>query len=69
MLRKHDICLQRRRSWCIGADPRFGPKAADIAGRVKSQVNASRGIAEWPKLARVEMAPIETGDVAKTGLP
>src|SRR5271165_367890 len=32
VLRKHDICLQRRRSWCIGTDPEFGPKAADIVG-------------------------------------
>src|SRR5262250_796367 len=31
-LRKHDICLQRRRSWCISTDPEFGPKAADIVG-------------------------------------
>ena len=26
VLRKHDICLQRRRSWCISTDPEFGPK-------------------------------------------
>src|ERR1700683_4559651 len=32
VLRKHDICLQRRRSWCISTDPQFGPKAADIVG-------------------------------------
>jgi len=32
ILRKHDICLQRRRSWCISTDPEFGPKAADIVG-------------------------------------
>lgn len=32
VLRKHGICLQRRRSWCIGTDPEFGPKAADIVG-------------------------------------
>ena len=32
VMRKHDICLQRRRSWCISADPEFGPKAADIVG-------------------------------------
>src|SRR6266851_502596 len=32
VLRKHDICLQRRRSWCISTDPEFGPKAADIVG-------------------------------------
>jgi transposase len=32
VLRKHDISLQRRRSWCISTDPQFGPKAADIVG-------------------------------------
>jgi hypothetical protein len=31
VLRKYDICLQRR-SWCISTDPEFGPKAADIVG-------------------------------------
>jgi transposase len=32
VLRKHDIHLQRRRSWCISTDPQFAPKAADIIG-------------------------------------
>ena len=32
ILRKHDIQLQRRRSWCIVTDPEFGPKAADVVG-------------------------------------
>lgn len=32
ILRRHDICLERRRSWCISTDPGFGPKAADIVG-------------------------------------
>jgi transposase len=32
ILRKHDIQLQRRRSWCISTDPEFGPKAADVVG-------------------------------------
>jgi transposase len=32
ILRKHDICLERRRSWCISTDPEFGPKAADVVG-------------------------------------
>jgi transposase len=32
ILRKHNICLQRRRSWCISTDPEFGPKAADVVG-------------------------------------
>ena len=26
ILRKHQIQLQRRRSWCISTDPEFGPK-------------------------------------------
>jgi transposase len=32
ILRRHEICLQRRRSWCISTDPEFGPKAADVVG-------------------------------------
>jgi len=32
VLRKYDICLERRRSWCISTDPEFGSKAADIVG-------------------------------------
>jgi transposase len=32
IMRRHDICLQRRRSWCISTDPEFGPKAADVVG-------------------------------------
>jgi transposase len=32
ILRRNDICLQRRRSWCISTDPEFGPKAADVVG-------------------------------------
>lgn len=32
VLRRHNICLQRRRSWCISTDPEFGPKAADVVG-------------------------------------
>src|SRR5436309_4642723 len=32
VLRRHDIHLQRRRSWCISTDPEFAPKAADIVG-------------------------------------
>lgn len=32
VLRRREICLQRRRSWCISTDPEFGPKAADVVG-------------------------------------
>jgi transposase len=32
VLRKHGICLQRRRSWCVSTDVEFGPKAAAIVG-------------------------------------
>jgi hypothetical protein len=32
ILRRRDICLERRRSWCISTDPEFGPKAADVVG-------------------------------------
>lgn len=32
ILRRHDLCRERRRSWCISTDPEFGPKAADLVG-------------------------------------
>lgn len=32
ILRKHDISLQRKRSWCISTDPEFAKKSADIIG-------------------------------------
>ena len=32
VLRRHGIHLQRRRSWCVSADPEFAQKAADIVG-------------------------------------
>jgi len=32
VLRKYDITLQRRRSWCISTDPEFTRKAADVVG-------------------------------------
>src|SRR5512139_1199917 len=32
VLRKRGISLQRRRSWCISADPEFARKSADIVG-------------------------------------
>ena len=32
ILRRHDISLERRRSWCISTDPVFGQKAADVVG-------------------------------------
>lgn len=32
VLAKHDIRLERRRSWCVSTDPEFGPKAAEIVG-------------------------------------
>jgi transposase len=32
VLRRNQIQLQRRRSWCISTDPEFGPKAADVVG-------------------------------------
>jgi len=32
VLRRHDISLQRRRSWCISTDAQFAQKAADIVG-------------------------------------
>ena len=32
ILRHHNICLERRRSWCLSTDPEFGAKAADVIG-------------------------------------
>jgi transposase len=32
VLRRHQISLERRRSWCISTDPAFAQKAADIVG-------------------------------------
>lgn len=32
IMRRHDIQLERRRSWCISTDPEFASKAADIVG-------------------------------------
>lgn len=32
VLRKYNIALQRRRSWCVSTDPEFARKAADVVG-------------------------------------
>ena len=32
VLRRYDIHLRRRRSWCVSTDPAFAAKAADIVG-------------------------------------
>ncbi len=32
VLKKHDISLQRRQSWCVSTDPEFTAKAADVVG-------------------------------------
>ena len=32
VLRQHGIQLERRHSWCIGTDPQFAPKSADVVG-------------------------------------
>lgn len=32
ILRRHNISLERRRSWCVSTDPEFARKAADIVG-------------------------------------
>jgi transposase len=32
VLRRHEIALARRRSWCISTDPSFAQKAADVVG-------------------------------------
>lgn len=32
VLRRHGICLSRRRSWCVSTDPEFDRKSAEIVG-------------------------------------
>jgi hypothetical protein len=32
VLKAHRISLARRRRWCVGTDPEFAAKAADIVG-------------------------------------
>ena len=32
VMRKHDIQLERRKSWCVSTDPEFSRKAADVVG-------------------------------------
>ncbi len=32
VMRKHDLHLERRQSWCVSTDPEFSRKAADVIG-------------------------------------
>ena len=32
VMRKHDLHLERRQSWCVSTDPEFSHKAADVVG-------------------------------------
>jgi transposase len=32
VMRKHDLHLDRRQSWCVSTDPKFSSKASDIVG-------------------------------------
>ena len=36
VLRREGIYLQRRRSWCVSTDKEFAPKAADVAGYIRT---------------------------------
>lgn len=58
ILRRHDICLQRRRSWCISTDPEFGPKAADVVGLYLNPPEKALVIAvdEKPSIQALERA-------------
>ena len=58
ILRRHDICLQRRRSWCISTDPEFGPKAADVVGLYLNPPNNALVLAvdEKPSIQALERA-------------
>ena len=42
ILRKHQISLARRRSWCISTDPEFVPKAAAIVGMYSGSARECR---------------------------
>lgn len=58
ILRRHDICLERRRSWCISTDPEFGPKAADVVGLYLNPPEKALVIAvdEKPSIQALERA-------------
>ncbi len=58
ILRRHSICLQRRRSWCISTDPEFGPKAADVVGLYLNPPEKALVIAvdEKPSIQALERA-------------
>ena len=58
ILRLHNICLERRRSWCISTDPEFGPKAADIVGLYLNPPEKALVIAvdEKPSIQALERA-------------
>lgn len=58
ILRSHDICLERRRSWCISTDPEFGPKAADVVGLYLNPPEKALVIAvdEKPSIQALERA-------------
>jgi transposase len=58
ILRRHDICLQRRRSWCISTDPEFGLKAADVVGLYLNPPEKALVIAvdEKPSIQALERA-------------
>jgi hypothetical protein len=32
VMRKHDLHLDRRQSWCVSTDPEFSRKASEIVG-------------------------------------
>src|SRR5215470_10227067 len=44
VLRRHEISLARRRSWCISTDPAFAQKAADIVGLYLRAARERRGV-------------------------
>jgi hypothetical protein len=58
ILRSHNICLERRRSWCIRTDPEFGPKAADIVGLYLNPPESALVLAvdEKPSIQTLERA-------------
>ena len=58
ILRRHKICLERGRSWCVSTEPEFGPKAADVAGPYLNPPEDARVLAvdEKPSIQALERA-------------
>jgi hypothetical protein len=54
--RKHQIQLQRRRSWCISTDAEFAPRAAEVVGLYLNPAEKAllRSVDEKPHIQALE---------------